>query len=279
MTETPQDPRFGGAPSEADAARAAAVARSVRHRDLSLAKVADSRFDELARKIVESTGATAAMVNLVGQDGQYFAGLHGKAPSSPGEPAFLGDPGREMDLDHGFCVSVVARRKALVLDDIYAYPRFAGNPVVDELGVRSYLGAPLIDDEGNVLGTVCAIDPAPRSAQDNTSWGQHGLQVIKAAADEVVAEIRSRQQIGKVTAAAQGSVMLAALPGLEVLHVNTAHEQLFGGVPELGGPAHESFPGLANVGVLAAVQHLQRTGEAAATAPVPLAEEGHTVLF
>jgi GAF domain-containing protein len=57
----------------------------------------------------------------------------------------------------------VVRRKALVLDDVCDYPRFAGNPVVDKIGIRSYLGAPLLDDRtGTALGTVCVVATEPR---------------------------------------------------------------------------------------------------------------------
>lgn len=265
--------RLGG-PPDGDAA-----ARAERLRGLDMAQVSDLKFDALARKITEKTGAAAAMVNFIGQERQYFAGLHARAPQAPGEPQFVGDPGREMDMEHGFCVHVAARRKALVLDDIYAYPRFAGNPVVDEIGVRSYLGAPLIDDDGQVIGTVCAIDPAPRSAGENTSWGQQGLALIKSVADEVVAEIRTRQRVGAVTAAAAGTVMIVAAPGLEVLQANAAHEQLFGPIRALGTPAPEAFPDLARVGVLTALAQAGPTGEPVVTAPVPLADQTHTVLF
>jgi hypothetical protein len=192
---------------------------------------------------------------------------------------FLGDPGREMDTEHGFCPHVVTRRKALVLDDVFAYPRFAGNPVVDELGVRSYLGAPLIDEDGMVLGTVCAIDPSPHSGAEHAGWGQRGLEVIKQVAVEVVAEIRARRQVEALISSAPGSVLVVTDPGLETLHANTAHEQLFGPARQLGEPAAVTFPELGLVGILAALEQVRRTGEPAYTAPVQLAQDGRTVLF
>jgi PAS domain-containing protein len=174
---------------------------------------------------------------------------------------------------------VVTRRKALVLDDVFAYPRFAGNPVVDELGVRSYLGAPLIDEDGVVLGTVCAVDPSPHSGAENAGWGQRGLEAIKKVASEVVAEIRSRRQLDALTANAPGAVMIVTDPGLEVLHANAAHEQLFGPVRQLGEPAAAVFAELGGVGILAALERVRRTGEPVTTAPVRLAQDGRTVLF
>lgn len=253
-----------GRPAPSDAG-----ARVARQRELGLASVPDAVFDEVARTAAESTGATAAMVNLVGERGQYFVGLYGKEPAS-GEPAFLGDPGRFMDMDQGFCVHVVGRKAALTLDDVFEFSRFRGNPVVDELGVRSYIGVPLIDDDGTVIGTVCAIDPAPRSEAEGNSWGNQGLQVLKEARDRVLAEIGGRQKIGAVLAAADGPVMVTASPGLEVLYANARHEQLFGAIEQLGAPAPEAFPHLAPVGILAIIEHLERGGEPMVTPPIPL---------
>ena len=98
--------------------------------------------------------------------------------------------GRVLPRDHGFCPHVVARRKALVLEDVSDYPRFAGNPVVDEFGIRSYMGAPLIDSTGMVLGTVSVTDVQPRA------WGQPGLAAIKAQAADLVVRLERREDDG-----------------------------------------------------------------------------------
>lgn len=62
-----------------------------------------------------------------------------------------------------------------------------GNPVVDEIGVRSYLGAPLIDRTGIALGTVCVVDLEPRP------WGRAGLETIKTMAAELVEQLGQRE--------------------------------------------------------------------------------------
>jgi GAF domain-containing protein len=127
------------------------------------------------------------MVNFITEDRQYFAGLH-TAPAAPGD-VNAAQPGRVMDRDHGYCPHVVVRRKALVLDDVCDYPRFAGNPVVDEIGIRSYLGAPLIDRTGTALGTICVVDIEPRP------WGRPGLETIKSMAAELMTQIHAREAL------------------------------------------------------------------------------------
>jgi GAF domain-containing protein len=160
-----------------------------RLRELGLGDQPDPEFDEFARKLSEITRAPYAMVNFISEDRQYFAGLHA-ASAAPGAPA-AAQPGRIMDRDHGYCPHVVVRRKALVLDDVCDYPRFAGNPVVDEIGIRSYLGAPLIDRTGTALGTICVVDIEPRP------WGRAGLETIKSLAAELMAQIHAREATRK----------------------------------------------------------------------------------
>lgn len=161
--------------------------RMRRLRELGLGDHPDVEFDEFASKLASITGAPYAMVNFIDESRQYFAGLH--APSA-GENAAAqsstSTPGREMDRDHGYCPHVVVRRKALVLEDVCDYPRFAGNPVVDDIGIRSYLGAPLLDSDGAALGTVCVVDVEPRP------WGRPGLEIIKSMAADVMERIHQR---------------------------------------------------------------------------------------
>jgi GAF domain-containing protein len=173
--------------------------RVVRLRELGLGERPEPEFDEFAWKLAESaralTGAIDkpfAMVNFIDEERQYFAGLyvasrtHADSAVAAG-PAAGVEVGREMGLDHGFCPHVVVRRKPLVLEDVCDYPRFAGNPVVDQVGIRSYLGAPLIDRTGMTLGTICVVDREPRA------WSHAGLDLIKARAAEMVQLIHDRE--------------------------------------------------------------------------------------
>ncbi len=172
-------------PADPDAAQ-----RVHRLRELGLGDRPDPEFDEFARTLAGAAGAPLAMVNFIDQDRQYFAGLY--APSlvtaGTGGGDTADDPARTMDRDHGWCPHVVVRRKALVLDDVCSYPRFAGNPVVDEIGIRSYIGAPLIDRTGTALGTICVVDREPRP------WGRPGLEFIKSRAAELVGLIHERER-------------------------------------------------------------------------------------
>ncbi|MGW0816728.1 GAF domain-containing protein [Streptomyces viridiviolaceus] len=156
-------------------------ARVRRLRRLGLGERPEPALDAFADQLAGYARAPYAMVNFLVENGQFFAGLHVPevAPVTRGDgtvPEFA----RVQPRDHGFCPHVVVRRKALVLEDVRDYPRFAGNPVVDEFGIRSYLGAPLIDSTGTVLGTVATADVRPRT------WGRTGLETIKSTAADLV---------------------------------------------------------------------------------------------
>ncbi|MET9479412.1 GAF domain-containing protein [Streptomyces sp. NPDC006638] len=167
-----------------------------RLRRLGLGERPEPAFDAFAQQLAQMTGAPYAMVNFIDENRQFFAGLH-TARGTDGDGGTDGERGtggvrgtggeRFMARDHGYCPYVVVRRKALVLEDVRDFPRFAGNPLVDEIGIRSYLGAPLIDRTGLALGTVCVVDTEPRR------WGRTGLDTIKSFAAELMSQIRRRE--------------------------------------------------------------------------------------
>ena len=164
--------------------------RAARLRQLGLGQRPDAELDAFARELAETAWklsgadhAPFAMVNFV-TDRQYLGGVFAPPGSGPAGAALLG---REAPLDLGFCPHVVIRRKALVLDDVCDYPRFAGNPIVDKLGIRTYVGAPLIDNTGTALGTICLVDNEPRP------WGHPGLNLIKERAAELMRRIQLRE--------------------------------------------------------------------------------------
>ncbi|HEX6354571.1 GAF domain-containing protein [Actinophytocola sp.] len=160
---------------------------------LGLGDRPDPEFDAFAARLAAAANAPYAMVNFVGDEQQYFAGLYGPTSTKAdaleaASSASRETPGRTMSREHGYCPHVVVRRKALVLDDVCAYPRFAVNPVVNSIGVRSYMGAPLIDRTGTAIGTICVVNT------EESTWGRSGLEMIKSMASEVMDLIHRREQ-------------------------------------------------------------------------------------
>ncbi|MFF9479910.1 GAF domain-containing protein [Streptomyces sp. NPDC014733] len=162
--------------------------RAARLRELGLGDAPVPAFDTYAHEVARTLKAPYGVVNLLGEERQYLAGLYTPPRGRvPGAPRACGGDLRVLARDRGYCPHVVVRRRALALEDVRDFPRFAGNPVVDESGIRAYLGAPLIDRTGLALGTVCVVDLEPRS------WGREGLAAIKKAANVLAARIQRRE--------------------------------------------------------------------------------------
>ncbi|MFE9256634.1 GAF domain-containing protein [Streptomyces sp. NPDC006879] len=159
--------------------------RTLRLRELGLGNRAEESLDDFAARIGREFETSCAGVNFIDESRQFFAGLHHTGPEEPSGRAY---PQRVLARDRGYCPYVVVRRRALVLEDVRDFSRFAANAVADENGVRSYIGAPLMDRRGFALGTVCAVDTVPRT------WGREGLDRIKALAAELVEQIRQREE-------------------------------------------------------------------------------------
>ena len=112
-------------------------------------------FDRLTRLVCRLLGAPVALVSLVDADRQFFKSAVG-----------LPEPWatrRETPLSHSFCQHVVATGAPLRVEDAREHPLVCDNLAVPELGVVAYLGMPLTTADGQVLGSLCAIDTEPRN--------------------------------------------------------------------------------------------------------------------
>lgn len=157
----------------ADPARLAAL-----HRLALLDTPPEEAFDRLTRLAVAITNAPVALISLVDVDRQFFKSAVGLA-----EPwaSRRGTP-----LSYSFCQYVVTSGAPLVVEDAWQHPLVATNPAVVEMGAVAYVGVPLTVAEGYPLGTLCAIDRAPR----RWTVAQIGLLRDLAAAGTTELEIR-----------------------------------------------------------------------------------------
>jgi GAF domain-containing protein len=138
-------------------------------------------LDRLTRLAARIVGAPVSLVSLVDTRRQHFSSQVGL-----GTPWSLaaGTP-----LSHSFCQHVVTSGERLVVTDAKADDRVRDNPAIPDLGVQAYAGFPLVDDEGNVLGSFCVIDDAPRE------WTADELEGIADIAAAAASEIRARQAL------------------------------------------------------------------------------------
>ena len=135
-------------------------------------------FDRLTRLTRRMLNAPVALVSLVDADHQFF-----KSALGPPEPWATT---RKTPLSHSFCQHVVATGAPLRVEDARRDPLVCDNLAVPELGVVAYLGMPLATADGQVLGSLCAIDTRPRD------WTAEDAAALRDLAALAMSEVSLR---------------------------------------------------------------------------------------
>lgn len=69
---------------------------------------------------------------------------------------------RQLNLDESLGVNVLDSEQACVLSDLTQHPAFLNYQLVQNYGIRSYAGVPLITSQGCCIGILAVMDQAPR---------------------------------------------------------------------------------------------------------------------
>jgi len=118
-----------------------------------------------------------ALISLVDEDRQWFKSKVGVSLS-------------ETSRDIAFCATAIQQPDILVVPDTLNDDRFRNNPlVVSEPNVRFYAGAPLIDEDGHALGTICVLDRVPRKFLPDQQ------ATLKALSRLVLAQLEFRRNL------------------------------------------------------------------------------------
>lgn len=73
------------------------------------------------------------------------------------------EPGDELDLKTTICDEIRESGQAVIIDDASGDPAWRTHPTPTLYGFESYISIPITLDDGSFFGTLCAIDPAPRT--------------------------------------------------------------------------------------------------------------------
>ena len=76
------------------------------------------------------------------------------------------DPGDELKICETICDEIRDSGEAVVFDDASTDIKWSRHPVPVIYGFKSYCSFPVYLDDGSFFGTLCAIDPAPRTVSD-----------------------------------------------------------------------------------------------------------------
>ena len=73
------------------------------------------------------------------------------------------DPGAELEVRKTICDEIRDHGRAVMIDDTEADRDWWNHPVPVLYGFRSYVSIPITLGDGSFFGTLCAIDPEPRT--------------------------------------------------------------------------------------------------------------------
>jgi len=176
--------------SSAESARVAALDRYA-----ILDTEPEQTFDDLVVLAAHVCKAPIAMLSLVDDHRQWFKSR-------------VGVETRETPRETSFCAHAIQQQDLFIVPDTWNDARFRENPmVVDEPHIRFYAGAPLINEEGFALGTLCVIDRQPRELDEaqkdalkslsRLALGQmefrRNLQLLKDALNDRTREEHARE--------------------------------------------------------------------------------------
>ncbi|TKC60977.1 PAS domain S-box protein [Pedobacter hiemivivus] len=145
------------------------------------------QFDNIAKLASLVCSAPIALIALVDENRVWFK-------------SSIGITFNEIPRGISFCEHTIISENDDVFEvyDALEDDRFKNHPSVIEIPyVRSYAGAPLIDENGFKLGTVCVFDTVPR---EFTSAQKEGLQTL---AKEVMTHISLQRKSEELAAHAQ----------------------------------------------------------------------------
>ncbi len=163
-----------------DADRLAAVARSG-----LIGLTGDDEFDRLLELAIAVTGAPRGVVALV--DAKHTTAISGFG-FPEGLPLFA-------PIDFSFCRFVVGYGRPFLVEDALNDPRTIGDPAIDAFAAVAWIGFPVEDAHGNVLGNFCLMDAVPRE------WTPLDIQTVATLAQAVSTEVALREERAEATVA------------------------------------------------------------------------------
>lgn len=126
-------------------------------------------YDRLTRLASSVLKCPVSTISIVSDEKQWFKSQKGLS----GEIAeHLTTP-----VDNSLCKYVAANKADFIVTDAFTHPLTKGIPIVKELNIQAYAGAPIFSHERHCVGAFCVIDHKPRK------WTCQEVVLLKEFAD------------------------------------------------------------------------------------------------
>ncbi len=137
----------------------------------------EQTFDDLTLLASSVCRTPIALISLVDEKRQWFKSR-------------IGITDLETSRDIAFCSIAIQQPDVFIVPDALKDERFRNNPlVVSEPHIRFYAGAPLINEDGYALGTLCVVDRAPRELEPDQE------ESLKALGRLALAQLEFRRNL------------------------------------------------------------------------------------
>ncbi len=145
----------------------------------------DPAFDDLSALAAEVCGCPAAYISFIDDTRQWIKSLMNLPFSMC-----------EMPRDVSICNTTICYGDVMMVPDLAHDERFRDAPIVKgDPHLRFYCGAPLIDQQGHALGSLCVVDFEPRELSEAKRL------TLRSVSRQVVTQLEMRRLIESARAA------------------------------------------------------------------------------